>query len=190
MTKRFIIMLTLLFSGMLQAGNDWPEMSIFHLDSNWKNDLGQDMKLKKMAGDVTLVSMVYTSCEHTCPMIVSKLLRVKKALPKAAQKNLKMVLISFDPERDTPKALHAYKQKRGLGDNWTLMSGEKSGIRQLAAVLGVSYKEESKGVFSHSNVLSVIGPNGEVASHIEGLNASTDDMVQKIVQLASNVNSL
>jgi protein SCO1/2 len=94
-----------------------------------------------------------------------------------------MALISFDPRGDTPAALNAYKQKRALDDNWILMTGKKSGIRQLAAVLGVSYKEESPGVFSHANVLSVIDRQGVIVSQINQLNGRTDDMVAKISQL-------
>lgn len=174
------------FAQAALANDEWPEMSLFHMNSKWKDHQGKALKLHDLAGETTLVAMVYTSCEHTCPMIVSKLFAVKKALPKKYRNKLKLALISFDPKGDTPAALAAYKEKRNLDDNWTLMTGDQSGIRKLAAVLGVSYKKESDGVFSHSNILSVVAKDGVVVSQINELNTPTTDMVDTIVQQLRN----
>lgn len=179
----FITLLLTLSTFAMSAKKTWPEMSLFHMDSKWQNHTGKTVGLDSLSGNITLVAMVYTSCEHTCPMIISKLQKVKRLLPKKDQKKVKLALISFDPEGDTPKQLAKFKKQRKLGDNWSLLTGKNSGIRKLAAVLGVSYKKEAEGVFSHSNVISVLGKDGVVESQINELNENAEDMVKTIIKL-------
>ena len=157
-----------------------PEMSLFHIDSEWKDQNSKPFHMKDMSGQVALISMVYTSCEHTCPMIVAKLNAIKKKLPKNQKNKLKFLLFSFDSEGDTPEVLKKYKAKQGLDNNWTLLNANESTIRELAAVIGVNYKKEQDGQFSHSNVISVLGKSGLIVSQIDELNKSTDDLVKAI----------
>lgn len=63
-------------------------------------------------GKVTLLSFIYTTCSDPdgCPYAYAVLHRVKSAfetLP-AAHGRLRIVSLSFDPERDTPALLSAY----------------------------------------------------------------------------------
>ncbi|MDB9787186.1 SCO family protein [Bacteriovoracaceae bacterium] len=181
MKKTIAIALSvLLFSGSLFSSEKWPENSIYQLESKWKNHLSKELKLEFLGGSVYILAMVYTGCKHTCPLIISKLMAIRRALPKSDQKKIKLVLVSFDSKNDTPKALASYKEKRGMDDNWVLLTGDRSGIRKLAAILGVSYKEESDGSFLHSNVFTTIDKNGVIAAKVEELNGNIEDMVTKI----------
>lgn len=163
--------------------SEWPEMSIFHLSSGWKNETGKDFKLEKLQGKLTVMAMVYTTCKHTCPMITSKLIDIQRKIPKKLQKNVQLSLVSFDPERDTPEVLNSYKKKRNLGSEWTLLTGSSAAIRELAAVLGVNYKKEKNGDFSHSNIITLLNKKGEVVEQIPDLSKSTDKLSKKIIEL-------
>lgn len=177
---RYIILF--LMSQLLSAAQ-WPEMSIYHLDGAWKNHNGKEMKLSELAGSPVVVAMVYTSCQHTCPMITKKMQDIRKLLPEKIQKNSKYVLLSFDPEGDTPATLLAYRKKQNLDENWILLTSTDHEIRKVAGVLGVNYKKMPDGGFSHSNIISVLNQNGEVVSKIERLNQESGELVEKLKQL-------
>jgi protein SCO1 len=163
------------------AGSNWPEMSLFNLNSKWKSEVTGEKELSgHLAGQVTVLAMGYTSCEHTCPIIISKMSSIRRALPEHLQNKIKLVLVSFDPKRDTVEQLKKYKKKRKLVNGWTFLTGNISGVRQIAAILGVNYKEESDGAFSHSNIISVIDGRGVVVSQMLELNGNKDQLVKDI----------
>ena len=184
MKKLWIVCVLLLISiASFGKSEQWPEMSVVHLSSEWKKESGKDFKLADFQGKLTLLAMVYTSCEHTCPMITSKLIDIQRKIPKDLQKNVQLSLVSFDPDRDTPDKLKIYKNKRKLGSQWTLLTGSPKAIRELAAILGVNYKKEQNGDFSHSNIITLLNKKGEVVEQVPDLSKSTDKISKKVIEL-------
>jgi protein SCO1/2 len=181
--KVLVILISITFMSNILADAKWPPMSLFHLESTWINHNSKEIKMENLSGRPSIIAMVYTSCEHTCPMIIAKLIEIQKSIKEKERKNINLVLVSFDPDADTPKALSAYKKQRVLSDEWSLFTGKKTAIRSLAAILGVSYKEISKGVFSHSNVITLLNKNGEIISQIRELNEDIEDMSIKVKKL-------
>lgn len=176
----FVSFADLGFSGEI---NNWPEMSLFHLNDVWKNENSSDYQLKQMEGKPTLLIMAYTSCQHTCPMIISKTQKIWDQVPKSEKNKVQLILVSFDPKGDTPENLKKYKNKRKLGDEWTFLTGDTSKVRKLAAVLGINYKPDGKGDFSHSNVISLIDKNGVVVDQITNLGMPVESLSKKLNQL-------
>jgi len=58
-------------------------------------------------GKVTAVFFGYTQCPDFCPTTMAELAQVKKALGADGER-LQVVLITVDPDRDTPEVLKAY----------------------------------------------------------------------------------
>lgn len=165
------------------VAEDWPEMSIFHLDSEWTNQEGENVLLESLSDKPMVIAMVYTSCQHSCPMITSKIADIRKSIPEKLQSNARYVLISFDPERDTPDSLKAYKARRKLDNNWLLLTSNKRNIRQLAGVLGVNYKLMKDGEFSHSNIISLVDNKGVVLSQVNGLYKDSGELSKNLQSL-------
>ncbi len=161
----------------------WPEMSLFHLDGQWKNHNNEDFTMKDFEGKVVIMTMVYTSCQHTCPIITSKVKKLQRSLPRKLRKKVLIAMVSFDPENDTPAALGKYKKSRKFSDQWIFLTGKDKGIRELAAVLGVSFKKGESGGFSHSNIISVLNKKGEVVDQVTSLDESTKGLTLKIKSL-------
>ena len=158
-------------------------MSIYNLTGPWKNHEGKVVNLKDFSGKVVVAAMVYTSCQHTCPMITQKVVDIRKALPKKLREKVVYALISFDPEGDTPKVLAAYKKKSSLDKHWVLLTSDAGTVRKLAGVIGFNYKKTPDGGFAHSNMVNLVDPQGVVTYQIDGLNKANDEMVKKIVTL-------
>jgi protein SCO1/2 len=96
-------------------------------------------------------------------------------------------LVSFDPKRDTPEALAEYRKVRNLAaEHWTLLRGEPDDVQELAALLGVRYKQDARGQFAHSNVITVLNADGEIVGQQVGLSQDIRDAVRMVAKLVGN----
>jgi protein SCO1/2 len=158
-----------------------PPRSLYHLDSRWTDDTGAVRTLASLRGESVVLAMIFTNCEYACPIIVTDLLRIRADLPEAVRARARFVLVSFDAARDTPPVLRAYRGKMQLDDPaWTLLHGEAADVQELAMLLGVKYKQDAKGNFSHSNTITVLNSAGEIAFQREGLRGDTAEAVRAI----------
>ena len=169
----------------LAAQTNYTDKSLFLLESVWTSDANRQVKLGVLRGRPQVVAMFFASCQFTCPLTVSDLLRIEAALPENLRTNTDFLLVSFDSERDTPAALKAYRAKRELSNqNWTLLRGEPDDVRELAALLGVIYKRDANGDFAHSNVITVVNAEGEIIFQQPGLNLPPDEIVAKLKSIS------
>lgn len=177
--KTIIISLFLMISCHIQAKST-PKDSIYQIQSKWMNQDSQSIALNDLAGQKVIMTMVYTGCAHACPMTIAKVEEIADALEKAGVSNFKLVMASFDTKNDTPEALNKYMKSRGLKrERWLFLSAPKETIaRELAVVLGISYKDIGNGDFSHSNVISYLDEQGVVRAKIESLTADIDSIIK------------
>ena len=64
---------------------------------------------------------------------------------------------------------------------WTLLNGKENVTLELAALLGVKYKKTSATDYAHSNLITIINPEGEVAYQQIGLGADPTQTINVIV---------
>ncbi|MEK1910304.1 MAG: SCO family protein, partial [Pseudomonas chlororaphis] len=69
---------------------------------------GQPVVLNELKGKWSLLFFGYTFCPDICPTTLAQLRQIKSELPKEAVDNLQVVLVSVDPNRDTPQQLKQY----------------------------------------------------------------------------------
>jgi len=140
------------------------DLSIYQLESEWTDQHGRTRQLAELRGRPQAIAMVYTHCGSACPRIVGDLKRLEAEFPE-----LGLVLVSIDPERDSPGRLHEFATGSGLGERWTLLNGDDGALMELAAVLGVRYRRVSDTEFMHSNLITVLDTAGVIAYRQEGL---------------------
>ncbi len=159
------------------------DKSLYQLDSEWTSDVGRKVKLGVLRGRPQVLAMFFTHCEYACPIILNDLQRLQKALPDGLREQVDFVLVSFDPERDTPESLRAYREKSQLGaDHWTLLSGRPDDVRELAALLGINYMKDARGQFAHSNMITLLNAEGEIIRQQIGLNQEPKELVAALKQ--------
>ena len=128
--------------------------------------------------------MIYTSCKAACPRLVADMRNIEAQIPDEKLKDLTFVLVSIDPETDTPERLKAFAIENQMDDEqWTFLQGTESGVREFANVLSVKYKEISPIDFSHSNIISVFNAKGELKHQQEGLGVDNKETIETILQL-------
>jgi protein SCO1/2 len=140
--------------------------------------------LATFRGQPVILAMTFTRCEYACPAIVADISRARAALPPEIAAKTRVVLVSFDSERDTPVALAAYRGRAGLDAGWTLLRGSPENVRELAMLLGVKYQQDGRGQFSHSNLFTVLNAGGEVVHQQMGLFGDVAPAVRAIVSAA------
>lgn len=75
---------------------------------------GTPRRLKEFTDRVTVVFFGFTSCPDICPTTLWRLKQVRDALGPGAA-TLQILLVSVDPERDTPERLRTYLEHFGPG---------------------------------------------------------------------------
>lgn len=157
--------------------------SIFQLNSQWKTEEGESIQLSQLKGKVLVMVMIYTTCKAACPRLVADMLAIREQIPQELTDKIQYVLVSIDPEHDTPKRLKTFAIiKKMDGPEWTFLQGNPESVREFANVLSVKYKEITPVDFSHSNIISVFNPNGELIHQQEGLGVNNASTVSTIIE--------
>lgn len=160
------------------------DKSLYQLGSKWTSDTGKETRLAVLRGRPQIVAMFFTTCEYACPVIVENMKSIEQALPETLRGKVDFLLVSFDVGRDTVDALKAYRVKKQLATaRWTLLRGKEDDVRELSALLGINYKRDANGQFSHSNVITLLKAEGEVVFQQTGLNKDPKETVAAVEKL-------
>ena len=157
------------------AAGKFSSQSIYQLDGNFVTDTGQPFSLGELRGRPVVLTMFFASCGYACPLQVTDLLAIQGRLPAELRGQAVFLLVSFDIARDTPAALAQYRASRSLDSQWVLLHGDDSAVRELAALVGVKYKQEADGTFAHSNLITVLNAEGEIVHQRAGLKGGLDE---------------
>lgn len=152
------------FCAEFAASKDFPGESVFHLKGSWTNADGIELPLSShIGGKLSVLAMIYTSCEYSCPLIIQEMNKIKKKVSPAAREKMRYVLVSMDPARDKPELLKKFASKRKLETSeWILLTAKGEGtVRELSTVLGINYKKTGKD-FAHSNLITILDGNGVI----------------------------
>lgn len=162
-----------------------PDMSIYHLPSTWNTQNNQQIELKDLKGNILVMVMIYTSCEFACPRLVADMKNIESQIKKNIKDQVKLILVTIDPKRDTPQRLKAFAIENEMdGDQWLFLQGTEESVREFANVLAVKYKQISPMDFSHSNIISVFDQLGTLQHQQEGLGVDNKYTIAKIAELA------
>lgn len=175
--KKIVITLVSLF-WIVNANAEPPSNSVFWLNSVWVRHDGDKIKLKDLGSSPTIISMVFLGCKYSCPLTIQDMREIDEKLQKTAATPHKMVLISIDPDRDTPEAMRKFMKERKLDPTrWILLSSSSKNIRELAAALGYNYKKDNAMDFAHSMLTWIFDKNGVKQFTREARKQSVDETV-------------
>jgi protein SCO1/2 len=162
------------------------DTSLYLLDSTWTSDVGRQIKLGTLRGRPQIVALFFSHCAYACPILIGELQTIESKLPPEVLGRVDFLLVSIDSKRDTPAELVAFREKRQLARaRWTLLHGEADDVRELAALLGVNYAEDARGQFAHSNLITLLNAQGEIAFQQAGLKQDPAPLMAAIRQAAA-----
>lgn len=176
--RALTIALGLLLSSVTGAA-ELPRDSLYQVKAVFQDQDGKEFSLGELQGHPVVVTMAYTRCQYTCPMIVAKLKKIERALGQNPK--LRILLISFDHKGETVASMSKFMKDKELDTSrWIMAKGKTSGdVREIASLLEINYKQERNGEFSHSNVIAFLDKGGVKRSVVYGIAADHSTLVEE-----------
>lgn len=114
---------------------------LWALPGEFLDESGRARRLAEFAegSELTIAAMEYTECRFVCSIAWRRLLDVQTEADKLGRK-VRFLVISLDPEHDTPALWREYRKLRGIQrDNWVFLTGKRPATDQAIAQLGVHW---------------------------------------------------
>ena len=114
-----------------------------------------------LRGRPTIVSFVFAHCHAACPVLVENL---RRAVDRLEDGGVRLVLVTLDPQRDTPATLAALARRWELPEGTHLLSGEPVAVERLLDAFGVARERDpGTGEVIHPPLVLVVDGGGRVA---------------------------
>jgi protein SCO1/2 len=136
-------------------------------------DLGLDLAdggssgLSALPGRVLLVDFVYASCPTYCLALGSIYARLQQQLaPEIAAGDVRLVTVTFDPARDGPGELQAYRARHSPDRaGWDLgRPARQDETRTWLKAFGVVVIPDGLGGYAHNAAVHVVGPDRKLVA--------------------------
>jgi protein SCO1/2 len=132
------------------------------------NQDGQVVDQSILEGKWTLVFFGFTYCPDYCPTTLGVLNAVQERMGDKA-KDLQIVFVSIDPERDTPQLLKDYLSSDGFPTGVIGLTGTPEQTAQVAKAYRAFYQKVGEGegyTMNHSLTVYLMGPDGQFRSAV------------------------
>jgi len=134
------------------------------------NQDGEQVSMEALKGRWNLLFFGYTFCPDICPATLAELRQLGSKLPEDAKQRMQPILVSVDPERDTPAQLKKYLDY--FGAEFMGLTGPLEDIQSLANAVGVPFipadTSEEDYTVDHGGNLALIGPDGRLRGFVRG----------------------
>lgn len=125
------------------------------------NQDGQPVHLRDYRGKLVVLVFGYTHCPDACPITLSKLKRVLTELGDASDQ-VQVLLVSVDPEQDTPAVLKEYLSR--FSPAFVGLTGRPEEIEAVTRAYGVHVEKEGSpdgDLVAHTALTYVIDRSGQ-----------------------------
>jgi protein SCO1/2 len=117
---------------------------------------GNNFQLSALQGKVVLIFFGFTNCVDECPLTMAKLKQALESLGENS-KNIKVVMVSTDPVRDSPQAMQDFLGK--FNPDFMGLPGTKDQLTKIWNDYGVTVLD---GGETHSSYIYAIDKNGKL----------------------------
>jgi protein SCO1/2 len=128
---------------------------------------GEPMNREHFQGKWTFLYFGYTFCPDVCPMSLAELSQMQNRLSQQGlDEDNAYMLISVDPQRDTPERLGEYTAY--FNEKFEAATGTPEELAKLAKQFGVIYmrppgqEDETNYLVDHSSTVLLINPEGQL----------------------------
>jgi len=175
-----IAALVLVF-GLLLVFDSRPQQQAGEVVSSGRADIGGPFTLvdhtgatvteADFAGRPLLIYFGFTYCPDICPFSLQVMAAALDVLPEDQRAEFQPILITVDPERDTPGQLAQYVSSPAFPDNLTGLTGTPEQIAAVAAAYRVIYRRaleegapEDTYTMDHTSLIYLMDRQGEFHS--------------------------
>jgi protein SCO1 len=130
---------------------------------------GREFGSKELKNKVWVGSFIFTSCSAQCPLIITELQKVQKAL--RFKDNFRLVSFTLDPLKDTPQKLTEYADRAKADPyKWLFLTADNQRIQNLVQkgfILPSVEGEKADGDIVHSSKLVLVDAGGRVRGYYD-----------------------
>ncbi len=189
----FLVVTTMIFLTQLAAIRGQKQIPILGQvpDFSLTERSEQTVRLGDLRGKVWIADFVFTRCAGPCPVMTQQMAELQKRIGDA--RDLRLVTITVDPERDTPEVLREYAEFHGASKtNWLFLTGGKKeiyalireGFKLIAQEASAEELDAGSDAILHSTKFVVVDTQGRIRAY-------HDDMTDKgMNDLLNTVESL
>jgi len=156
-------------------------------DYTFRDVAGQTFSLRALQGKPLVISLIYTSCHHVCPVITANIERnVDIAHEALGEDAFSVVSIGFDWQVDTPERMRMYASAKGIDTpGWYFLSGDAASVDAISNDVGFQFYPSAKG-FDHLSQTTVVDADGKVYRQIYGQDFDAQAFVEPLKELVFN----
>lgn len=155
-------------------------------DFNLVDQNAQPFQLHQLQGKAIIFLFGFTHCPNVCPTSLTSLAAIYQKLDSEQRKQVQILFLSVDPQRDTPAVLKSYVP--WFDPSIVGLTGSKEAIDRTVQEYGGSYeivpgssKDPNEYAVNHSAYVYLINPAGQLELLYDNDKlADTDRMVADI----------
>lgn len=146
--------------------------------------------LSDFSDKVIAVNFIYTSCAlpKYCFRNTNTFAVLQKRFRERMGRELILLTVTFDPQRDDPDALAKYaKTWKADSATWHFLTGSLPDIQHVAGIFGVDYFPD-EGLMNHSLHTAIIDRRSRLVANIEGNQFSATqlgDLVETVLSVSA-----
>lgn len=174
----------------LKAATVLPEPRAIQ-DFNLIDFNGEAFTLDRLKGKWSMIFFGYTHCPDICPMALTSMVEVNKALSSELKQQVQTIFISVDPQRDTPA--HMKEFVNFFSPDFIAATGEDTELRALTKQLALSYTihpPDDKGDYlvDHSAYLIIVNPEGAFHAVISGSHYPNPKAIAEDIAIIADID--
>ena len=151
--------------------------SFYNVPFPFVNDKDQTVHLSEWRGKPLILTMEYSNCRFMCTTTFSKMKAIQDAADQKKM-NIDFMIISLDPNNDTPEAWRQYRISREVGrSNWHLLTGSEAATKEFAALIGIKYWTMDEHIL-HDFKIVRLNAQGEIEKTITDYDDEPDTLLQ------------
>jgi len=153
-------------------------------DYRFTDKSGKTVHLADFKGKPLVISLIYTSCAHACPVTTRTLAETADiAFDALGADSFSIVSIGFDTKIDTPERMRQFAGRMRINDpNWHFLTSDEETARALSQDIGFLFFKSAKG-FDHLAQTTILDAEGTVYRQVYGENFETPHLVEPLKNL-------
>lgn len=126
---------------------------------------GKPVRLADFKNQVVVVSFIFTTCSGSCPATTSRMVLLQEELKRQGRwgKDIRLVSITLDPERDTPHKLRSYMQLYDAdAKGWSFLTGPALDVQRVMAAWGMWARKAANEQLDHPSRVFLVDRHGRI----------------------------
>jgi protein SCO1/2 len=159
-------------------------------EQSFLNRRAEQVRISDYRGKPLLISLIYTSCYHSCSVFTRYLGEIVEVAREALGEDaFSVATIGFDAVNDSPARMAIYASGQDIEmPGWSFLSGDVETIKTLTTELGFTYAASPKG-FDHMAQVSVVDANGTIYRQVYGDRFDPPALVEPLKELVFGLDA-